>query len=120
MFRKKWNPNKSQRREFAEKMKDPEFAKAYYERREKRAEKRRSTSSFDYESAGGEYIPTKTQYEYALKLLSAKPSKEEVEACNYVIHGYNYQEKIHHDYIHIVNEYIRLCSSKERENGISF
>jgi len=105
---KKWRPSKKQRREFAERMaNDPEYRKAYYERQEKRAEKKRSTSKFDYISAGGQYLPTKIQNDAALELLNLNPSPEQAEACNMVLWGYSCSEKIHHDYIHLINEFIR-------------
>lgn len=104
----KWKPSKSQRKEFAIKMKtDEAFANAYYQRKEQRASKRRSKSEFDYNSAGGYYIPTKIQHDAALKLSMDNPTDKQVEACNMVLYGYTCNEKIHHDYIHIVNEYIR-------------
>lgn len=118
MNMRKWKPNKTQRREFAEKMKDPEFARAYYERKEKRAEKRRANSQFDYESAGGYYIPTKAQFDAATELSLSKCTIEQKTACNEVIFGYLNKEKVHHDFIHIVNEYIR-SSSRSNENNLS-
>ena len=87
---------------------DAAYREAYYQRREERAEKRLSTSKYDYQSAGGEYIPTEIQYKAAFELLSKlNPTAEQREACNMVFYGYSCSEKIHHDYIHIINEYIR-------------
>lgn len=105
----KWKPNKSQRREFAQNMQDDEFREAYYARREERVSKKRATSKFDYATAGGRYIPTKHQYNIAFKILKNEINikKELEEACNMVISGYSCNEKVHHDYIHIVNEYYR-------------
>ena len=40
---------------------DTAYSEAYYQRKEQRAEKKRSTSKFDYQTAGGEYIPTESQ-----------------------------------------------------------
>ena len=103
-----WKPTKAQRREFAKKMQnDVNFRNSYYERQEKRAEKKRATSRFDYYTAGGEYIPTAEQYEAAYQLQSEKPTKEQSDACDFVIYGYLNNKKIHHDYIHIINEYRR-------------
>lgn len=102
----KWKPSATQRKAFAEKMNnDPEYAAAYNERKEAKAEKRRAGSKFDYETAGGTYIPTKEQYEFAMnnyRLEGLTP--EQHQAFNQVTYGYSCQEKIHHDYIHIVNE----------------
>jgi hypothetical protein len=104
----KWKPTKAQRQKFAERMaNDAEFREAYYKRKEQRAEKRRSSSKFDYETAGGEYIPTQVQNKAAFELLNNNPTDEQKEACDMVIYGYSCQEKVHHDYIHIINEYIR-------------
>lgn len=107
----KWKPNKTQRRDFAIKMQDPEFRRDYEERKQKRAEKRRAKSKFDYEKAGGFYIPTQFQYESAHKLLNSHPTKEQEEACFFVISGYLDGSKVHHDYIHLVNEFNRSNKS---------
>jgi len=103
----KWKPSKSARREFAQNMKDPEFERAYYDRKEQAAKKRRSTSNFDYQTAGGNYVPTKIQYDFCMDHLKLFVSPEEKTAMNEVIYGYGCVEKIHHDNIHIVNEKIR-------------
>ena len=104
----RWKPSKSARRQFAKNMQNKEFADAYYERKEARAEKRRLGSSFDYNSAGGAYVPTQFQNESAFKFLSSKDlTPEQTDACNQVISGYSCNEKIHHDYIHVLNELIR-------------
>lgn len=103
----KWKPSKSQSREFAKKMENESFRKAYYEKKEKYAQKRQQGSVFDYESAGGSYAPTTIQYNAAYELLNSNPTRAEIEACNFVIAGYLDGSKVHHDYIHMVNEYIR-------------
>jgi hypothetical protein len=70
----KWKPNKAQRREFAERMAtDTAYSEAYHQRKEQRAEKKRSTSKFDYQTAGGEYIPTESQNKAAFELLNLNP-----------------------------------------------
>lgn len=104
----KWRPSKTARREFAQKMNnDTEFREAYLQRKADRAEKRRAGSRFDYESAGGFYQPTEAQYHGALRLIEHGTTSDQMEACNMVISGYTCGEKVHHDYIHIVNEFIR-------------
>ncbi len=104
----KWKPSKQQRKNFAENMQnDSSFRKAYYERKEKRLQKRRSTSNFDYEKAGGEFVPTKQQHDAAFELSFRNPNQEQKEACDIVMFGFSNKEKVHHDYIHIINEYIR-------------
>lgn len=101
----KWKPNKSQRRAFAIAMQDSDFAASYYEAKAEKAAKRRATSKFNYESAGGYYVPTKEQHDAAFKCFDElKLTPQQEEACNRVISGYSLNEKIYHDNIHIVNE----------------
>jgi hypothetical protein len=102
----KWKPNNAQRREFAERMATDTGRAAYYQKKEQRAEKMRSSSKFGYQTAGGEYIPTESQNKAAFELLNLNPTAEQKEACNMVVFGYSCKEKVHHDFIHIVNEYI--------------
>jgi hypothetical protein len=103
----KWKPSAAQRKAFAEKMKNPIERHEYEKKKELNAEKRRSTSKFDYSSAGGNYIPTKAQYDFAMKNMEIFKSEDEKFAANQVIYGYTTNEKIHHDNIHIVNEKMR-------------
>ena len=103
----RWRPNKTQRKEFAQNMQDPEYAEAYYKRQDARAEKRRAGSKFNYESAGGMYIPTKEQYLFAISNPDLFKGGDEESARNEVIYGFSTNEKVHHDYIHVVNEIIR-------------
>jgi len=79
----------------------------YTTKKGKYAPKRQQGSVFDYESAGGSYAPTTIQYNAAYELLNSNPTRAEIEACNFVIAGYLDGSKVHHDYIHMVNEYIR-------------
>ena len=104
----KWKPSASQRKAFAQKMQDP-YEKAEYEaRKQAKLDKNRAGSQFDYNTAGGNYVPTSTQYEYAIKFLGSMDlTPEQENACNMVISGYMMQDKIRHDDIHIVNELIR-------------
>lgn len=104
---KGWKPSRSQAREFANNMKDPEFADAYYGRKKEKEDKRRSTSKFDYNTAGGNYVPTQAQYEFVMNNPSLFTTDEEKDAANMVMYGYTNKEKIQHDFIHIVNEKIR-------------
>jgi hypothetical protein len=104
----KWKPSKAQRREFAERMAtDTAYNEAYNQRKEQRAVNKRTTSKFDYQTAGGEYIPTEYQNKVAFELLNLNPTAEQEEACNMVLYGYSCKEKVRHDFIHIINEYIR-------------
>lgn len=104
----KWKPSKSARREFAQKMQnDQQFATDYYNRKSEKAEKRRAGSKFDYNTAGGSYIPTKAQHDFCLQNPDLFVTVEENQAANEVIFGYTCQEKVKHDSIHVVNEKIR-------------
>lgn len=105
----KWKPSKTARREFAQKMaNDSQFAADYYAKKEEKSAKKRNTSKFDYNMAGGEYIPTQYQSERALTFIrSIELTSEQRQACEMVNYGYSCKEKVHHDNIHIVNELIR-------------
>ena len=108
-MRKSWKPSKSQAREFAEKMtNDAEFKAAYLAKKEKAADKRRANSKFDYQTAGGFYVPTEIQYKKAFELLQKNDNTVAVvDACRAVADGYICQERVGHDNIHIINEIIR-------------
>ena len=83
------------------------YSEAYHQRKEQRAKKRRSNSKFDYQTAGGEYIPTGSQNKAAFELLNLNPTPEQKEACNMVLYGYSCKEKVHHDFIHLINDHMR-------------
>ena len=102
----RWKPSKSQKKAFAERMSDPGEQAAYYQRKEDKAAKRRSTSSFDYDSAGGEYVPTRAQYQFTTT-YDGDCTMEQREAFNMIQYGFTCNEKVHHDFIHVVNELIR-------------
>lgn len=104
---KKWKPSKAQSREFASNMKDPEYASAYYARKEEKATRKRASSQFDYNTAGGNYTPTKTQHDFCMNNMHLFITNEEKNAANDVMYGYSCNENIHHDSIHIVNEKMR-------------
>ena len=110
-MRFKWKPSATQRRAFAEKMKDPAEAQAYEQRKRDKAEKRRSGSKYDYESAGGMYVPTQAQHDYAVYDRSQNTTPDHDNACNMVASAFACNEKCHHDYIHIVNELRRSALS---------
>jgi hypothetical protein len=116
----KWKPSASQRRAFAEKMQDPDEQAAYQARKQNKADKLRAGSSFDYGSAGGNYVPTQAQYAFCLENMHLAQIQDDkvrngdadpypnnircVDVFNQVMYGFTCQEKVHHDYIHIVNE----------------
>lgn len=108
----KWKPSRSQRAAFAAKMQNPDEKAAYEARKQAKADKLTAGSKFDYASAGGEYVPTLHQYEQAVKFMgSSQLTPEQFDACTMVMSGYSSNERIHHDYIHIVNELIRANNS---------
>lgn len=100
----RWKPSKAQRREFAQRMQDPDEKAAYEARKVEKAEKRRAGSKFDYNSAGGRYVPTKEQHDFCFNNMHLFATSEEVDAANMVMSGFVCNERVHHDYIHIVNE----------------
>ena len=103
----KWKPSASQRQAFAEKMKNPDEQQAYQDRKQDKADKRRSGSQFDYSSAGGSYVPTQAQYTFCMDNMDLALTDEQENAFNQVISAYICQDRVHHDQIHIVNELIR-------------
>ncbi len=103
-MRYKWKPSAAQKRAFSEKMQDPAEQLAYESRKVERGNKRRSGSKFDYDTAGGSYIPTYDQYSFCMRNWPVDTTSDQNEARNMVIYGYNNKEKVHHDHIHIVNE----------------
>ena len=111
----KWKPSKSTRTAFSEQMKNPIARLAYEKRKEEKAEKRRESSKFNYRSAGGRFVPTAYQYDYALKVVGSLSRFERVE-FDLLIAAYTTQEKVHHDVIHAVNNYIREHTKKSHRN----
>lgn len=107
----KWRPSASQRKAFAQKMQDPDEQIAYQKRKDEKADKRRSTSKYDYNTAGGQYVPTQAQYDFVMRNMDSFNTSEEIDAANMVMFGYTSNEKVNHDYIHVVNE-------KRRSKGI--
>lgn len=106
----RWKPSKSQRREFAIRMQDPEEKAAYEERKKQKLEKNRSDSKFDYEKAGGYFVPTKEQHDFCFNHFDLFQTEEQKNAANFVMSGFACNEKVHHDFIHIVNELRRQYS----------
>lgn len=104
-FRHKWKPSASQRKAFAEKMNsDPEYASEYLNRKHAKNTYSDDPRSFKHRS----FIPTEFQNSQARLFIETKElTTEQRDGCNQVIYGYGCQEKIHHDYIHIVNELTR-------------
>lgn len=103
----KWKPSASQRREFAQRMQDPQEVAEYEKRKQEKVEKRRASSQFDYNNAGGNYVPTKAQHDFCFSNSHLFQTVEEQQAMNDVMFGYSCNEKVHHDSIHVVNEKLR-------------
>jgi hypothetical protein len=92
----KWRPNASQRKAFAEKMKDPDEQKAYQERK---------YFNHSYEGFKDKnFIPTKEQHDFCFNHMELFTTIEEQSAMNEIMSSYVCQEKVNHQYIHIVNE----------------
>ena len=105
----KWKPNATQRREYAKMMNDPIQRAEYEERKREKArkkeEKNRAGSRFDYLGAGGNYVPTKEQFDSAYRFISElKLSQEDQLSCSNVMSSFTMNKKCHHDDIHVVNE----------------
>lgn len=96
----KWKPNASQRREFAERMKDPKEQAAY---NQKKVENRLYDNWKDKD-----FIPTKEQSYFCINHWELFVTSEEQDAANFVMSGYSLNEKVNHCYIHIVNEKRRM------------
>lgn len=103
----KWKPSAAQRKAFAIKMQDPTEKAAYEKRKADKAEKRRSSSRFDYSTAGGFYVPSRAQHDYAVFDRSMNTTDEHDQACDMVASAYACNTPVEHDSIHIVNELIR-------------
>ena len=92
----KWKPNASQRREFAERMKDPDEREAYETRKREKAM---------YDNwKDKDFVPTREQYIFCMEHFELFETCEEKNAHNLVISAYACNEKVNHAFIHIVNE----------------
>lgn len=98
----KWKPNASQRREFAERMKDPEERAAYEQRK-------REKSMYD-NWKDKDFVPTKEQYDFCWRHNELFVTNEEQNARNLLMSAYICNEKVNHAFIHIVNEKRRETS----------
>jgi hypothetical protein len=92
----KWKPSASQRREFAERMKDPEEQRAYDQRKVKK---------MLYDNwKDKDFVPTKEQHDFCMNHFELFSTFEEKNAHALVISAYSLNEKVNHNFIHIVNE----------------
>lgn len=100
----RWKPSASQKRAFAERMKDLEEQRMYEEKKRAKNTYSGDPRSFKHKS----FVPTENQYKVSWKMLNDdRCTKEQENSCNMIIYGYICQEKVHHDHIHIVNELTR-------------
>jgi hypothetical protein len=89
-------------------------ADAAFAKKVAKMEANRAKSQFYYSTAGGSYIPTKEQYEYASDMLCRGVCEADfikAKSAEMVQIGFITKTKVHHDHIHIVNEYRRLILS---------
>lgn len=105
----KWKLSQAQRQAFKEKMQNPAEQAAYEQRKRDKADKRRAGSKFNYDTAGGQYVPTKQQHDFCWANPHLAITSEQRDAFNMVMSGYSCQMKVSHDYIHIVNEIRRTA-----------
>jgi len=84
--------------------------------------KSRTTSRFNYSTAGGEFLPTQTQRNVACSMFLSgiKLTTEQKEAAQIVISGHESNKKVHHDYIHIVNEFLRTHPVQQKIIRMAF
>jgi hypothetical protein len=101
----KWKPSASQRRAFAERMKDPDEQKAYNIRKAEKKEK--FYDSLKSPGTGANYVPTKAQHDFCVFNRKGIETPEQEDAANQICFGYSCNEKVDHFYIHIINEIIR-------------
>ena len=98
----KWKPNASQRRAFAERMKDPDEQAAYEQRKREKAM---------YDNwKDKDFVPTREQYIFGMEHFELFETFDEKNAHNLVISAYACNEKVNHAFIHIVNEKRRTIS----------
>ena len=92
----RWKPNASQRREFAERMKDHDEREAYETRKREKAM---------YDNwKDKDFVPTREQFDFCWKYGNFFETREEQDARNFVMSAYTCNEKVNHAFIHIVNE----------------
>jgi hypothetical protein len=99
----RWKPSASQRKEFAERMKNPEEKVAY--------EKRKAEKKLYDNWKEKDFVPTKEQYDFCTSHFELFTTNEQQNALNMVMSAYSLNEKTNHCYIHIINE-LRRSSVK--------
>lgn len=79
-------------------------AEARFQKKFAQDEAKRAKSAFKYPTAGGHYIPTERQLKAARFMVR---SDVDNMSADIVIFGAEFKQKVHHDHIHRVNEFIR-------------
>lgn len=79
-------------------------AEARFQKKVAQDEAKRSKSAFNYPTAGGHYVPTERQLTAAKFMLR---SDVDTMSADIVIFGAEFKQRVHHDHIHRVNEFIR-------------
>jgi len=79
-------------------------AEARFQKKIAQDEAKRAKSASNYPTAGGHYVPTERQLAAARYMLTNEVDGLSAEV---VILGAEFKQKVHHDHIHRVNEFIR-------------
>jgi hypothetical protein len=85
-------------------------ADATFAKKVAKMEANRAKSQYNYSTAGGSYVPTEEQYKAASAMLwngVCEADASKATSAEMVQLAYMTQTKVHHDHIHIVNEYRR-------------
>ena len=85
-------------------------ADAAFAKKVAKMEANRAKSKYNYSTAGGAYVPTEDQYKAASAMLwngVCEADASKATSAEMVQLAYMTQTKVHHDHIHIVNEYRR-------------
>jgi len=104
-----WKPSAKQKADFALKMQNPNFVADREAKQERKQEKRIAASAFDYPTAGGKFIPTLQQHDYALGNMrtAERLGSPYLDSFRAVTVAYVAQIAVSHDDIHRVNTVIR-------------
>ena len=105
----KWKPSANQKAAFILKMQDPDFVADREAKQERKQEKRIAASAFDYPTAGGKFIPTLQQHDYALANMrtAERLGSAYLDSFRAVTVAYVAQIAVSHDDIHRLNQIIR-------------
>lgn len=93
-------------------MKNPDEKLAYEQRKQEKKNNLITKSRFDYNTAGGMFVPTRIQADFCMN-TKTNLTEEQENARNIVLAAYSCNEKVHHDYIHIINELMKYENTNE-------